>query len=133
MYTQYLPLAINNALRSFKVELLQTLRCYESEPCQRAAVVKGKQRFINFVVIIIIAADVACRSEGEAERNVLAVRTAEKLLRDLKTRQGDIRPKLLENMMLLQTKSKSNMERALQSFMEIATENVSNTFTPIES
>ena len=96
-------------------------------------VMKGIQRFINFVVIIIIAAYVACRSEGEAERNVLAVRTAEKLLRDLKTRQGDIRPKLLENMMLLQTKSKSNMERALQSFMEIATENVSNTFTPIES
>ena len=95
--------------------------------------VKGIQRFINFVVIIIIAANVDCRSEGEAERNVLAVRTAEKLLRDLKTRQGDIRPKLLENMMLLQTKSKSNMERALQSFMEIATENVSNTFTPIES
>ena len=96
-------------------------------------VMKGIQRYINFAVIVIIAADVACRSEGEAERNVLAVRTAEKLLRDLKTRQGDIRPKLLENMMLLQTKSKSNMERALQSFMEIATENVSNTFTPIES
>ena len=67
-------------------------------------------------------------SESEAERNMLAVKTAEKLLKDLKGRPGDVRSRLLENMMLVQTKSKSNIERALQQFMEIATEHVSNRY-----
>ncbi|XP_041371664.1 tetratricopeptide repeat protein 21B-like [Gigantopelta aegis] len=60
-------------------------------------------------------------SETEkADSEQMAVRTAEKLLREVKPKPGDIRPKLLENMALIATKQKSNVEKALSAFMEIA-------------
>jgi tetratricopeptide repeat protein 21B len=46
-------------------------------------------------------------------------------MRELKHRPGDIRPKLLENMALVATKNKSNVEKAISSFMEIASQEVS--------
>ena len=37
---------------------------------------------------------------------------------------GDLRPKLLENMTLIATKSKQNIEKALNAFLEISTQEV---------
>ena len=47
------------------------------------------------------------------------------LLQELKPKAGDIRPKLLENMALIATKQKGNIEKALNAFMEISTNEVS--------
>lgn len=55
----------------------------------------------------------------KADSEQMAVRTAEKLLKEIKPKPGDIRPKLLENMALLATKQKQNVEKALNAFMEI--------------
>ena len=43
----------------------------------------------------------------------------------MKPKPGDIRPKLLENMALIATKQKGNIEKALNAFMEISTNEVS--------
>ncbi|ETE72338.1 Tetratricopeptide repeat protein 21B, partial [Ophiophagus hannah] len=53
----------------------------------------------------------------------LAVRTAEKLLKELKpqTAQGHVQLGIMENYCLMATKQKSNVERALQAFTEIVT------------
>uniref|UniRef100_A0A2K6ETT0 Tetratricopeptide repeat domain 21B n=1 Tax=Propithecus coquereli TaxID=379532 RepID=A0A2K6ETT0_PROCO len=53
----------------------------------------------------------------------LAVRTAEKLLKELKpqTIQGHIQLRIMENCCLMATKQKSNVEQALNTFTEIAT------------
>ena len=45
-------------------------------------------------------------------------------LQEVKPKPGDIRPKLLENMALIATKQKGNVERALSAFMEIAAHEV---------
>lgn len=55
----------------------------------------------------------------KADSEQMAVRTAEKLLKELKPKPGDIRPKLLENMALIATKQKQNVEKALSSFMDL--------------
>ncbi|ELU05036.1 hypothetical protein CAPTEDRAFT_159405 [Capitella teleta] len=49
----------------------------------------------------------------------LAIRTAEKLLREMKPKPGDIKAKVLENMVLISTKIKGNVEKALASLMDI--------------
>ncbi|XP_074652535.1 tetratricopeptide repeat protein 21B-like [Tubulanus polymorphus] len=56
----------------------------------------------------------------KADSEQLAVRTADKLLKELRIKPSDIRPRLLENMILVATKNKANVEKALSAFMEIA-------------
>ncbi|XP_010601161.2 tetratricopeptide repeat protein 21B isoform X4 [Loxodonta africana] len=63
-------------------------------------------------------------SSTEKQESVqLAVRTAEKLLKELKpqTVQGHVQLRILENYCLVATKQKSNVEQALNTFTEIAT------------
>ncbi|KAL0626088.1 Tetratricopeptide repeat protein 21B, partial [Plecturocebus cupreus] len=56
----------------------------------------------------------------------LAVRTAEKLLKELKpqTIQGHVQLRIMENYCLMATKQKSNVEQALNTFTEIAASEV---------
>lgn len=42
----------------------------------------------------------------------------------MKPKPGDIKPKLLENMALIATKQKASIEKALNAFMEISTNEV---------
>uniref|UniRef100_A0A670YJJ1 Tetratricopeptide repeat protein 21B n=1 Tax=Pseudonaja textilis TaxID=8673 RepID=A0A670YJJ1_PSETE len=62
-------------------------------------------------------------STEKQESVQLAVRTAEKLLKELKpqTAQGHVQLGIMENYCLMATKQKSNVERALQAFTEIVT------------
>ncbi|ELK28172.1 Tetratricopeptide repeat protein 21B [Myotis davidii] len=62
-------------------------------------------------------------STEKQESMQLAVRTAEKLLKELKpqTAEGHIQLRVLENYCLMATKQKSNVEQALNTFTEIAT------------
>ncbi|MEE6489492.1 hypothetical protein FKM82_015590 [Ascaphus truei] len=61
-------------------------------------------------------------STEKQESVQLAVRTAEKLLKELKpqTLQGHIQLRIMENYCLLATKQKTNVERALNTFTEVA-------------
>ncbi|XP_029461519.1 tetratricopeptide repeat protein 21B isoform X2 [Rhinatrema bivittatum] len=61
-------------------------------------------------------------STEKQESVQLAVRTAEKLLKELKpqTVQGHIQLRIMENYCLMATKQKANVERALNTFTEIA-------------
>ncbi|XP_014668422.1 PREDICTED: tetratricopeptide repeat protein 21B-like [Priapulus caudatus] len=56
-------------------------------------------------------------SSGDADQ--MALKTASKLIQELKQQPGDVRPQILHNKLLIATKDKSNVERALQSFMQI--------------
>ncbi|XP_061174848.1 tetratricopeptide repeat protein 21B-like isoform X2 [Saccostrea echinata] len=58
------------------------------------------------------------RDKMESEQ--VAVRTAEKLLKEVKAKPGDLRPKMLENMALIASKQKQNVEKALNNLMEIS-------------
>ncbi|XP_070278930.1 tetratricopeptide repeat protein 21B isoform X2 [Myotis yumanensis] len=62
-------------------------------------------------------------STEKQESMQLAVRTAEKLLKELKpqTAEGHVQLRVLENYCLMATKQKSNVEQALNTFTEIAT------------
>uniref|UniRef100_A0A8C6VC71 Tetratricopeptide repeat protein 21B n=1 Tax=Naja naja TaxID=35670 RepID=A0A8C6VC71_NAJNA len=62
-------------------------------------------------------------STEKQESVQLAVRTAEKLLKELKpqTAQGHVQLGIMENYCLMATKQKPNVERALQAFTEIVT------------
>lgn len=63
-----------------------------------------------------------CSSSTEKQESVqLAVRTAEKLLKELKpqTGQGHIQFRIMENYCLMATKQKSNVEQALNVFTEV--------------
>lgn len=66
-------------------------------------------------------------STEKQESVQLAVRTAEKLLKELKpqTVQGHVQLRIMENCCLMATKQKSNVEQALNTFTEIATSEVS--------
>uniref|UniRef100_A0A4W2GQJ0 Tetratricopeptide repeat protein 21B n=1 Tax=Bos indicus x Bos taurus TaxID=30522 RepID=A0A4W2GQJ0_BOBOX len=61
-------------------------------------------------------------STEKQESVQLAVRTAEKLLKELKpqTVQGQVQLRIMENYCLMATKQKSNVEQALNTFTEIA-------------
>uniref|UniRef100_A0A8C5R7T2 Tetratricopeptide repeat domain 21B n=1 Tax=Leptobrachium leishanense TaxID=445787 RepID=A0A8C5R7T2_9ANUR len=61
-------------------------------------------------------------STEKQESVQLAVRTAEKLLKELKpqTLQGHIQLRIMENYCLMATKQKANVERALNTFTEVA-------------
>uniref|UniRef100_A0A8C0TUW3 Tetratricopeptide repeat protein 21B n=1 Tax=Canis lupus familiaris TaxID=9615 RepID=A0A8C0TUW3_CANLF len=61
-------------------------------------------------------------STEKQESVQLAVRTAEKLLKELKpqTIQGHVQLRIMENYCLVATKQKSNVEQALNTFTEIA-------------
>lgn len=62
-------------------------------------------------------------SSEKQESVQLAVRTAEKLLKELKpqTVDGHVQLRIMENYCLMATKQKSNVEQALNTFTEIAT------------
>jgi hypothetical protein len=45
-------------------------------------------------------------------------------LKELKPKPGEQRPKYLENMALIATKQKGNVEKALSNFMEMASDEV---------
>uniref|UniRef100_A0A8C6FXZ3 Tetratricopeptide repeat protein 21B n=1 Tax=Moschus moschiferus TaxID=68415 RepID=A0A8C6FXZ3_MOSMO len=62
------------------------------------------------------------KSTEKQESMQLAVRTAEKLLKELKpqTVQGHVQLRIMENYCLMATKQKSNVEQALNTFSEIA-------------
>lgn len=66
-------------------------------------------------------------STEKQESEQLAVRTAEKLLKELKpqTPGGHIQLRILENYCFLATKQKANVEKALSVFTEIANNEVS--------
>lgn len=66
-------------------------------------------------------------STEKQESEQLAVRTAEKLLKELKpqTPGGHIQLRILENYCFLATKQKANVEKALTVFTEIANNEVS--------
>ncbi|KAK7913141.1 hypothetical protein WMY93_013352 [Mugilogobius chulae] len=61
-------------------------------------------------------------STEKQESEQMAVRTAEKLLKELKpeTAGGQLQVRILENYCLLATKQKANVEKALNAFTEIA-------------
>lgn len=65
-------------------------------------------------------------STEKQESEQLAVRTAEKLLKELKplTAGGHTQIRILENYCLLATKDKANVEKALRVFTEIANNEV---------
>lgn len=65
-------------------------------------------------------------STEKQESEQLAVRTAEKLLKELKpqTPAGHVQLRILENYCYLATKQKANVERALNIFIEIANSEV---------
>ena len=67
-------------------------------------------------------------STEKQESEQLAVRTAEKLLKELKpqTPGGHTQLRILENCCLLATTQKANVEKALSVFTEIANNEVSN-------
>lgn len=58
------------------------------------------------------------RDKMESEQ--VAVRTAEKLLKEVKAKPGDLRPKMLENMALIASKQKQNVEKAVNNLMEVS-------------
>lgn len=60
----------------------------------------------------------------KADSEQLALRTAEKLLREMKPRTGDLRHTILENMALVATRHKGNVEKALAAFMSICSNEV---------
>lgn len=66
-------------------------------------------------------------STEKQESEQLAVRTAEKLLKELKpqTQSGHVQLRILENYCLLATKQKANIEKALSVFTDIANNEVS--------
>ena len=66
-------------------------------------------------------------STEKQESEQLAVRTAEKLLKEIKpqTPGGHVQLHILENYCLLATKQKANIEKALSVFTEVANNEVS--------
>lgn len=66
-------------------------------------------------------------STEKQESEQLAVRTAEKLLKELKpqTQSGHVQLRILENYCLMATKQKTNIEKALGVFTDIANNEVS--------
>ena len=70
-------------------------------------------------------------STEKQESEQLAVRTAEKLLKELRpqTAEGHIQLRILEHYCFLATKQTANVERALSVFTEIANNEVSRQHT----
>ena len=50
------------------------------------------------------------------------------VLQELKSRPGEMRPRILENMVLVSRKHKVDVERALAAFMEICSNEVEYSF-----
>lgn len=67
--------------------------------------------------------------KDKADSEIMAVRTAEKLLKEVKPKPGDLRPFVLENMALIATKQKQNIEKAINNFMEICSSEASEVST----
>ena len=65
-------------------------------------------------------------STEKQESEQLAVRTAEKLLKELKpqTAEGHVQLRIMENYCLLATKQKASVEKALNVFTEIVNSEV---------
>ena len=69
-------------------------------------------------VFEVVDQDLGAAAE-KADSEQLAIRTADKLLNELKLKPDDVRGILLKNMTLVATKNKQNVETAIQNFMEI--------------
>lgn len=63
--------------------------------------------------------DVSQNEKQDSE--MMAVRTADKLLKDFKPKGSPLKYRILENNVLMAFKTKPNVEKALSQFMEIAT------------
>ncbi|XP_020612885.1 tetratricopeptide repeat protein 21B-like [Orbicella faveolata] len=63
--------------------------------------------------------DVSQNEKQDSE--MMAVRTADKLLKDFKPKGSPLKYRILENSVLMAFKTKPNVEKALSQFMEIAT------------
>ncbi|XP_072020597.1 tetratricopeptide repeat protein 21B-like isoform X2 [Amphiura filiformis] len=74
----------------------------------------GGETFENMDTDTVSAAE-------KADSEQVAVRTAEKLVKELKPKPGSDQHAILSNYVLMATKSKNNIEKALASFMEMAT------------
>jgi tetratricopeptide repeat protein 21B len=55
----------------------------------------------------------------KADSEMVGIKTAERFLRELKPKLGDLRHGILLNMLLIATKVKSNIEKALANFLEM--------------
>ncbi|XP_033624164.1 tetratricopeptide repeat protein 21B-like isoform X1 [Asterias rubens] len=66
-----------------------------------------------------VITDAASATE-KADSEQVAVRTAEKLIKEMKPVAGSEDHKTMENYVLISSKSKANIEKALSSFMEMA-------------
>ncbi|CAE1275558.1 TTC21B [Acanthosepion pharaonis] len=106
------------------------LKCFNMA---RKDTVWGNRAIFNMVEICLnpdsdtIGGEVFESVEGQTgmdkmklDNEQVALRTAEKLLKEVKPRNGNIRLQLMENMVLVASKTKSNVEKALTSFMEVA-------------
>lgn len=94
----------------------------------------GKQAIFNMIEICINpdgdlpnenSMDAAMTEDDQRESQNMAIKTAERLLKELKPKPGSIDNEslnylLLENFILLSSKLKPNIEQALQAFMTIA-------------
>ncbi|CAH3123731.1 unnamed protein product [Pocillopora meandrina] len=67
------------------------------------------------------AVDGDVSSNEKQDSEMMAVRTAEKLLKDFKPKGNPLKYRILENSVLMAFKTKPNVEKALSQFMEIAT------------
>ena len=69
----------------------------------------------------------SCIRYNSATEDQLAMRTAEKLLKEIRPKSAKTEQKIrvLENYTLLATKSKPNVERALERFADMASSEVS--------
>lgn len=74
-----------------------------------------------------LSSSVTSNSTEKQESEQLAVRTAEKLLKEIKpqTPGGHVQLRILEHYCVLATKQKANVEKALGVFTEIANNEVS--------
>ena len=74
-----------------------------------------------------IVADCRCDHYNSSAEDQLAIRTAEKLLKEIRPKSAKAEQKIrvLENCILLATKSKPNVERALERFADMASSEVS--------
>ncbi|KXJ11499.1 tetratricopeptide repeat protein 21B [Exaiptasia diaphana] len=67
------------------------------------------------------AMDMESSPSEKQDSEIMAVRTAERLLKELKPKANPLKYRILENCVLLATKAKPSVELALAQFMEIAT------------
>lgn len=95
---------------------------------------EGEAGYVHFCIItsiiIIMIFDMSCIHtlvNNSSAEDQLAIRTAEKLLKEVqpKSTKAEQKIRVLENYILMATKSKPNVERALERFADMASSEVS--------